>query len=320
MYKRIFRFIGFGIGALALLVLILGMAWYKSDISVQDLEAKYLTPESSYINILDARMHVRQRGTGPAVFLIHGSFASLHTWSAWENELSKSFRTISMDLPGHGLTGPSPSRSYSTDDYEKLVMVLADNLGIDTFYVAGNSMGGNVAWKMALHHPERVRKVILIDAGGFGGLTTDPGKHKQQSTPFIFRMLRWQLLGNIFTKITPRFMVEMNMKEVYGNPSKIRPGDIDRFYELVLREGNRKATIDRIRRQGRDLQDSIKYIDVPTLIVWGEQDRWIPVEHANRFHNLIQNSQLMIFPQAGHIPMEEIPEETVEAAIAFLNR
>lgn len=320
MLRTTLRYISFTLGGLILLIFLLLAAWYKSDIPQSDLESKYFTPESSYINVGDARIHVRQRGNGPAVFLIHGSFASLHTWSAWEDELSQSFKTVSMDLPGHGLTGPVPSKSYSTDDYEQLVLALADQLGIDTFYVAGNSMGGNVTWKMALHHPERVKKIILVDAAGFGRLVNDSGKKQEGSVPFIFRMLQSEMIGSLLTKVTPRFLVRVNMEQVYGDPSKIKPGEVDRFYDLLLREGNRRATMDRLRHPGRDLQDSIRFIRVPTLILWGEMDRWIPVEHATRFRMLIQNSELKIYPTAGHIPMEEIPVETVAEALAFLRR
>lgn len=319
MLKKFFRYLGFSLGGLVLLIIILLTAWYKSDIPVQELEGQYFTPESSYIVVGDARLHVRQRGKGPAVFLIHGSFASLHTWAAWEEEMSKTFKTISMDLPGHGLTGPVPSQRYSTDDYEQLVMHLADQLAIDTFYVAGNSMGGNVGWKMALHHPDRVKKIILVDAAGFGHLINDSENKNTGSTPLIFRMLQSDWVGRLMMKITPRFLVKINMQQVYGDPSKIKPGDVDRFYDLILREGNRKATLERIRHPGRDLQDSIRFIRVPTLILWGEKDHWIPVQHANHFNSLIQNSSLKIYPTAGHIPMEELPAETVAEAIAFFS-
>lgn len=318
MIRKILRYLALALFGLIMLIIVLLAAWYQSDIPVKDLESKYFTPESTYVDIGDASVHIRQHGSGPFLFLIHGSFASLHTWSAWEVELSKSFTTVSMDLPGHGLTGPVPSKSYSTDDYEKLVMALADHLKVDTFYVAGNSMGGNVAWKMGLHHPDRVKKIILVDAAGFGRLVNDSEKNNGGSVPFIFRMLQSEMLGSLLTKITPRFLVKINMEQVYGDPSKIKPEDIDRFYDLILREGNRRATIDRLRHQGRDIQDSIQYIRVATLILWGGKDRWIPVQQATRFHDLIQHSELMIYPTAGHIPMEELPAETAADALTFL--
>jgi len=301
-----------------LLGIILLLAFnYKADIPVEALEEKYFTPESAYLDVDDVKLHLRKRGEGPALFLIHGSFASLHTWQDWENELSKSFTTISMDLPGHGLTGPTKAEDYTTDYYAKLIFNLADELMIDTFYVAGNSMGGNVAWKMALHHPERVKKLILIDAAGFWKITSD-STTKPSKRPFIFKLLSNDAVGKAFTKITPYFLFNRNLQQVYGDKTKVKSETIDRYYELMLREGNREATLKRLRNSGSDLQDSIRFIKTPTLILWGAQDAWIPVEHAHRFHEAIKNSTLIIFNGAGHVPMEEIPDESVEAALSFL--
>lgn len=317
MLKRVFRFLGIACILLISLVITLCAFWYRSDIPVMELETKYFTPQSSYITINDSKVHVRQQGSGIAIFLLHGSFASLHTWDSWEKELSKSFKTISLDFPGHGLTGPNQANKYSTDNYEALVFALADQLKIDTFYVAGNSMGGQVAWKMALHHPERVKKLILVDAAGYWKITSDSSS-KKQSRPFIFKLLQNDFVASTMMKITPRFLFKINLRQVYGNPSKVREEDIDRFYDLILREGNRASTMLRLRQAGKDLQDSIQYIQTPTLIIWGEKDAWIPVANAYRFNNDIKDSKLKIFSQAGHVPMEEIPSETIRSAMYFL--
>jgi pimeloyl-ACP methyl ester carboxylesterase len=320
MIRKLLRWTGGIIAGILLVIIVLVMTWYHADIPVNALEGTYFTPESSYIQVGDSKVHVRQRGSGPTLFLIHGSFASLHTWDGWESELMKSYKTISMDLPGHGLTGPNASKTYSTDDYEKLVIALADILHVDTFYVAGNSMGGNVAWKIALRHPQRAKKLILVDATGFGRFTTDSATSKKQSVPFIFKMLQSKTFSKLLTGITPRFLVKMNMEQVYGDPTRITSADVDRFYDLLLREGNRQATLERLRKPGQDCSDSIPFIQVPTLILWGEKDRWIPVEHAFRFAKAIQSSQLKVFPQAGHVPMEEIPSESAQEVFNFLNQ
>jgi pimeloyl-ACP methyl ester carboxylesterase len=317
MLKRLLRFLAFAFISLVSLIVILCAFWYQADIPLVELEPKYFTPQSSYINVNNIRVHVRQQGDGPIVFLLHGSFASLHTWNDWEKELSKNFKTISLDFPGHGLTGPSPSEKYSTDDYESLVFALADQLKIDSFYVAGNSMGGQVAWTMALHHPEKVKKLILIDASGYWKITSD-STSKKQNRPFIFKLLQNDFVATFMVKITPRFFFQWNLKQVYGDPTKVKEEDVDRFYDLMLRDGNRASTIQRLRQSNRDLQDSIRYITVPTLIIWGEKDNWIPVTNAHRFNQDIKGSELKLFQQAGHVPMEEIPSETVKVTIDFL--
>jgi pimeloyl-ACP methyl ester carboxylesterase len=119
-------------------------------------------------------------------------------------------------------------------------------------------------------------------------------------------------------KITPRFLFKMNLKQVYGDPTKVKEADVDRFYDLMLREGNRASTMQRLRQPGKDLQDSIRYISTPTLIIWGEKDAWIPVSNAYRFKEEIRGAELKVFVGAGHVPMEEIPTETVSAALQFL--
>jgi pimeloyl-ACP methyl ester carboxylesterase len=317
MLKRVFKFVAIGCLSLISIALILCASWYRSDIPVTELEAKYFTPQSSYLTVQDSKVHVRQQGAGPTIFLLHGSFASLHTWDGWEKELSKNFKTISLDFPGHGLTGPNAANRYSTDDYEALVFALADQLKIDTFYVAGNSMGGQVAWKMALHRPERVKKLILVDAAGYWRISTD-SIFKTHNRPFIFKLLQNDWVASTMIKITPRFLFKINLRQVYGNPGKVKNEEVDRFYDLLLREGNRASTMQRLRQPGKDLQDSIKHIQVSTLIIWGAKDAWIPVANAYHFNKDIKTSETKIFPQAGHVPMQEIPNETVKSAIDFL--
>lgn len=309
--KRILTILAAVLGVLLITIMIIG---FKVDIPVQTLEEKYFTPESTYIHVLDANVHIRKRGTGTPIFLLHGSFASLHTWQDWEAELSKSFTTLSLDFPGHGLTGPNEIETYTTDYYAKLVLALADSLKLDTFYVAGNSMGGTVAWKLALRASERVKKLVLIDAAGFWNA------NKNTKRPWIFKALQNPLFGAGFTHITPKFVFNLNMKQVYGDENLVRQEVTDRYYELMLREGNRKATLKRINQHEPDQSNTIRQITTPTLILWGKKDRWIPVEHAYLFHKAIKGSTLIILDDAGHVPMEEVPDESLAPLKTFLNK
>lgn len=319
MLKKLLRYVGIAATAIILLLMALCIVWYRSDIEVGELEEKYFTTSSSYLNVDGEAIHIKQQGHGPVLFLLHGSFASLHTWNEWDNLLRNDFRTISLDFPGHGLTGPTRTEYYSTDDYEKLVFQIADKLSIDTFYVAGNSMGGLVAWKMALHRPNRIRKLILLDAAGYS--TIEKGKQAvNQQRPLIFTLLQNDLIASALVKITPRFLFDWNLRQVYGNPKKVKSTDVDRFYDLMLRKGNRLATVKRLRQTSLDLQDSISTIKVPTLIIWGEDDRWIPVSSAVRFNEEIRDSKLEILQGVGHIPMEEEPIETAEIVKNFSHK
>lgn len=302
-----------GITAAALVVLF--FIGNRKDISIEELEKEYFTSESQYIQLTDEKVHVRIRGNGPYLFLIHGSFASLHTWEHWEDTLITHFTTVSLDLPGHGLTGPNQSENYTLNNFERIVFELADSLGVDTFSIAGNSMGGQVAWQSALHKPERIKNLILIDAAGF---TTATGDQQNNNAPLIFTLLRSKHAAFTLEHITPRWMFDLNLKQVYASTDLVTSQLVDRYYKLMLREGNRHATWLRFQQLQKPSVDSLKFISVPTLIIWGEKDKWINIQNAHQFNNAIKGSKLVIIPNAGHTPMEELPIESVIPVFEFL--
>lgn len=317
--KNIFRYSSYFLLSIVAIVLIFMAINYRSEIPVSELEPAYFTAESSYLRVNDTNLHVRMRGTGEHVLLIHGSFSSLHTWEAFENELLKyHFQTISVDLPGHGLTGPNTSNTYTTDYYANLMFTLVDSLGIDSLTVVGNSMGGNVALKMALAKPARIKSLVLVNAAAFNRFSSDTTA--PQKSPFIFKMLQIKPLALLLTRVTPRFLFKMNLKEVYGNPDNFTDTELDRYYYLLRRAGNREATMQRIQNPGKEIQNILQTIQTPTLIMWGEQDRWIPVAQAHRLHEVLTNSKLVLFPKAGHIPMEEIPLHIADSTLSFLQK
>jgi pimeloyl-ACP methyl ester carboxylesterase len=294
---------------------------YRSDISSEEIAEKYKTPESHFIEVDGMMVHVRLMGQGDPIFLLHGSFSSLHTWDIWQKELSPYFLTISLDFPGHGLTGPDELKRYTIQDYSDLVLALAEKLDLEKFHLAGNSMGGAVALNVASARPDQVISLNLIDASG----APRPAARSMDSTQtssrgggaWIFKLIENPLISKIFLKCTPRFLFAMNMKEVYGDDSKIGLETTDRYYELMLRDGNRRATLDRLTLPRKSTIDFAK-LTMPTLILWGKQDSWIPVSQGYALEKAIPGSNLVVFDQAGHVPMEEIPTESVAEYLSFL--
>ncbi len=133
--------IGLVLGGMVILLVIASASAYRSDLSTAAVNEKYLTLESQFIEVKGMRIHVRIVGEGEPVFLLHGSFASLHTWDAWQQAMSPYYQTISLDFPGHGLTGPDSLKRYGIKDYSELVHALAQKLNIEQYHVAGNSWG-----------------------------------------------------------------------------------------------------------------------------------------------------------------------------------
>lgn len=294
---------------------------YRSDIPAEEINDKYQTPQSHFVEVNGVNVHVRFMGEGEPIFLLHGSFSSLHTWEVWQQELSPYFLTISLDFPGHGLTGPDELKRYTVKDYSELVLALAEKLNLRKFHLAGNSMGGAVALQVASTRPDQVITLNLVDASGAPRFETRSLDSIQTSTrgggAWVFKLIENPIFSKIFLKCTPKFLFAMNMKEVYGDASKVQSETTDRYFELMLREGNRKATLDRLSIP-RNSSIDLDRLTMPTLILWGGKDSWIPVSQAYALEKAIPGSNLIIFDEAGHVPMEEIPTESVAEYLSFL--
>ncbi|MBC6365981.1 alpha/beta fold hydrolase [Algoriphagus sp. AK58] len=294
---------------------------FRSDISAEEAIEKYRTPQSHFIEVDGVNVHVRFLGEGDPIFLLHGSFSSLHTWEVWQQELSPYFMTISLDFPGHGLTGPDELKRYSVEDYSHLVLSLAEKLNLPKFHLAGNSMGGAVALQIASDSPEKVLSLNLIDASGAPrreNRSVDSTQNQQRGGgAWIFKVASNPVFSKILLKCTPKFLFAMNMKEVYGDDEKVTDQAVTRYYELLLREGNRQATIDRLT-QPRSSSINFDRLTMPTLILWGAKDTWIPLAQGRALEKAIPGANLVVFEEAGHVPMEEIPTESVAEYLSFL--
>lgn len=309
MFKRLLRLLWITLSILLLLIIGVMIWAYAPDKSIEELTEKYAYDNSQFIEVDEMNVHYRINGTGSPIVLIHGTAASLHTWEQWANELQDSFQVISLDLPAFGLTGPNPDGIYNIEYYASFLDKFLRQLEIDTFYLAGNSLGGAIAWRYTTLYPNKVKKLILIDAAGYP-------LNKAPSLPF--NLAKNKILAPIMLHFTPKILIKNSIIEVYGNDSLVTDAVVNRYYDMTLRAGNRQAFIDRTRNGSYSDPKFIKDIKVPTLIQWGSGDVWIPVENAKNFERDIENSKVIIYEKAGHIPMEEIPILSVTDAKKFL--
>ena len=146
----------------------------------------------------------------------------------------------------------------------------------------------------------------------------NPSGFSSKRAPFVIQLARTPLLNLFLRYFTPRLFIEKNLKEVYYDNSLITEETISRYYDLTLFEGNRSAFIDRANINHEDYSLKLQDIKTPTLILWGENDEWIPVENSSKFKNAIKNSKVVIMPKTGHIPMEEKPSESLRIALDFI--
>ena len=300
---------------LVLISLAAAVAWnWAPDRPVADLKPRWALPPSQFVAVDGMLVHLRDQGPrdDPApIVLLHGTSASLHTWEGWVAALQTKRRVISLDLPGFGLTGPFPDGDYRMAHYSAFLAHVLDQLQVPRAVVAGNSFGGQLAWQFALDHPQRVERLVLVDAAGYPRNAT--------SIPIGFRLAQIPALAPLMANLLPRQMIEASIRNVYGDPSKVSDELIDRYYELTLRAGNREALRQRfIQAEAGQGFTRIAELKVPTLIIWGGRDELIPPDNAERFKRDIQGSRLVLFDDLGHVPQEEDPARTVAVLMGFL--
>jgi len=286
------------------------------DIPYPKLEAKYASPASRYMDLPGGlRVHYRDQGPrdAPAVVLVHGFSASLHAWEPWVARLPD-YRVISLDLPGHGLTRAPGDYAPSTERSVAVVDQVTSQLGVQRFVLGGNSMGGGVSWNYALRHPQKLDGLVLVDAAGW------PSSEKPKGQPIVFKLLsnpvgRWMLRN-----VDPKLMAENGLKQAYEDESLVTPAVVTRYVELARAPGHRAIlTGGRGGPPGTTVTpETFKAITVPTLVMVGEKDQVIPADNSRKLAGAIPGAKLVVYPEGGHVPMEQLPDKSAADLRAFL--
>jgi pimeloyl-ACP methyl ester carboxylesterase len=308
------------LGALLILTALMLAVSRAPEVPAAGLVARWAPAPSDFIAVRGLVVHVRDEGprSDPEpIVLLHGTSASLHTWDGWAQVLKRQRRVIRMDLPGFGLTGPFGGEyaedDYRGDTYARFVLDLMDTLQVPRAVLAGNSLGGEIAWRTATLAPQRVTRLVLVDATGLD--------FQPERIPLGFVLARLPVFSTLSESILPRELVAASVSAVYGDPAKVTPELVDRYYQLTLREGNRRALALRLRQlEPGAAAGRLGQIQVPTLILWGGRDQLVPPSVGEDLQGRIPGSQRQVFPALGHVPHEEGPAETVAAVQAFLGQ
>lgn len=282
---------------------------YSNLATLRSLLPRYTTSASRFLVVDDLMVHYRDEGCGPVLLLLHGAFSSLHTYNAWTLHFKKHFRVVRLDLMGFGLTGPNSSEDYTMDNYVRLIHQFLNILRIEHCHIAGSSLGGWIAWEFATRYPKRVDRLMLINSAGF---------LEDDAIPLPFRLAQAPLAPRLLRYVIRRSILELFVKQVFYDESKATENVIDRYYNLFTRDGNLDALLAIVTSPFEDRSYLLETVKHPTLILWGAEDAWIPVEHAYRFQRTLPNATLKVYPQVGHIPMEEIPEISAKDVLRFL--
>jgi pimeloyl-ACP methyl ester carboxylesterase len=289
-----------------------GLWLYAPDKPRAALEDEYAPPPSSFLQAAGVRLHIRDTGPkdAPAVLLLHGFGASLHTWEEWARLLSDEFRVVRLDLPGFGLTGPDPTGDYTDARSVRVLAALMDGLGIGRASLVGSSMGGRIAWFFAATEPERVDKLVLMAPDGFAG----PGRAygKAPSVPFTARLLPYVL---------PAPLLRATLARAYGDPAALTEETLARYRDMLLAPCVRPAILARIGQAAlANPEPLLQRVRAPTLLVWGEKDAMVPFGNAGDYTAVLPESAAVSFPELGHVPHEEAPARSLAPVRAFLAR
>ena len=296
--------------AIALVLAATFLSSYRPDLPRNTLRAKYTNAASRFAGVLGMNVHYRDEGTGPVVVLLHGAGSSLHSWDGWVEAMRHDFRTIRLDLPGFGLTGPNPEGDYRIERYVDFLHAFCASLNIDNYHLAGHGLGGQIAWNYALHHPQAVQKLVLVSASGYpGGATATSPLNVVTDVPGA----DW-LVG----VMTPRSTTVETLEASFGNPALIDTRLVDRYYELARHPGNRRAAMLRLRDAASERNGDPRNLEQPTLILWGMDDRRVALADGRGFVDEIPDARLVTYPGVGHLVIEELPGQSARTALTFL--
>lgn len=312
---------------------------FQPDRPPSALEREYANEHSHFLEVGNARMHYRDDGPRDAktIVAVHGAYSSLHTWEGWAATLADEYRLVSVDMPGHGLTGPLRGESHRLSSLVNHVEALCDELELENFALVGNSLGGAVSWRIAIKRPELLSHLVLINAGGATLLSSQAENLVSFGTDVIPRYF------------TPRMLVRLILMDAYADNSLVTEDLVRRYHDLLCRTGNRRAVIEICRNymedhfddedheslgtglptlpsmNGQDPEPSawdeyeMEEVGVPTLFQWGEEDLWLPLSFGRAFADHVEGSTFLTYENVGHVPMEELPVESAADAASFIS-
>ncbi len=292
----------------------------RDDIPYATLASHYENANSRYVDLPGGiHMHYRDEGAHPGnatLLLVHGYAASVQTWEPWVQRLGDDYRVISIDLPGHGLTSAPAGYQPTISNYIDAIHAFAASQHLDHFVIAGNSMGGNIAWHYALAHPEQLNALILVDAGGWAHESTD-------REPIIFNLLRNPIIAPILRDLDNTRLTREGLQKAFVSQSLIDDAMVSRYTDLARAPGHREILVRiMLNRPASDFAtpERLSAIHTPTLIIQGDHDNLIAPSSAQHFKDAIANSEILMLHDVGHVPQEEAPDQSAMAVHEFLYR
>lgn len=263
--------------------------------------------EPRYETVDGLRLRYVRKGHGSPVVLVHGIGSSIYTWKDVLPLLAAHHDVIALDLPGAG-DSAVPAR-YDSEQAVRSVTGLMDRLGVARASLVGNSLGGAIAVVIAARHPERVDRLVLIDAAGYNFAPKD--------RPWLLRCAG-AVPGALAEALPMRPLVTLALKQVFHDDRLVSPARVAEYVAPLRRPGAAAAVRQLLLSQDAlGFPEIVRSVQAPTLVVWGRYDAWIPSRDAERFAADIRGARVVLL-ESGHMPEEERPQETAALIEGFI--
>jgi pimeloyl-ACP methyl ester carboxylesterase len=280
-----------------LLLALAAYALWAPDLAFAELQKRYSSTSNNVVNVDGMRIHYKDTGPqdAPVLLFLHGFGSSLQTWDVWAGSLEQKYRVIRLDLPGFGLTGPSPSNDYSELNDVNTLTQFVDKLGVSDLSVIGHSMGGKIAWTFAAAHSDRVKALVLMAPDGFP--QPEAIGTKPYAMPAIMGLMKFCL---------PRYFVRKSIEPAFADTNALDDKMVSRYHDMLRAPGVRAAILERGNQTiYTDPVPRLKKIKAPTLLLWGEEDKMIPSSNATSYAGVLAQSKTVFIPKLGHLLHEE---------------
>lgn len=253
------------------------------------------------------------KGSGPAILLLHGLGGSNYDWRyVYEPLVAAGYRVIALEMLGVGYSDKPEGADYSIHEQARRTSLFLKALGIEKAHVVGSSFGGGIGLGLAVRSAEQVDRLVVLNGAGL-----------PQRIPFHVAVLRVPVFPELMMALTPKsWLIRMGMDEIYFDLEKLSDEEVDEYAHELGFSGAARCLIATARsirpEDALELAREYRAIRTPTLIVWGDEDEVIPVRNGKWLHDEIPGSRLLIFPRCGHCPHMEYPQETLRAILEFL--
>lgn len=293
------------IGAFLLIVAVTGicLTLFSPDISRENADELLTDDTSKWVEIDGVSVHYKEQGSGPALVLLHNSAMWQGVWDDWAPLLAGRFRVIRPDLPGFGATGPTAAQDYSMDTLTEFVGDFLDALSLREADIVGLSLGGQIAWRFALDHPERVRSLVLLNPTGY----------PSRELPAVFKLARsWA--GGVIRFIGTPFILKRNLSTLWGTRTELPSDFVNRLLVSQRRAGNRAALLEFLRTPNPSRHTEIGSLQTRVQIQWSK------MIGPEEFSADLPHAEMIYYDDLGHFPNIEAPQESARNALTFLLR